>query len=94
MLGICVQDQLLACLFGIVGGKEGHNAIVLLIKQYIVTTKLSNQITTHQVKTPTYEGALASIVNHIVKEKKIATRNIQTAQFVEKWGDILNRLHL
>ena len=31
VLGICVQDQLLACLFGIVGGKEGHNAIVLLI---------------------------------------------------------------
>ena len=91
---IRVQNHLHACLFGIIGGKKAHNVIILIVKQYIVSMKLASHLTTIQAKTPTYEGAMFSLVSHVTKEKNIAARNNKWEQFVSKWGNILKNLHL
>lgn len=88
-LNIRCQNPANACIFGLLGGTDANNTIILLVKQYLTTMKLSNP-----PSTPNYAGAVAFVIHHITKENKIAVKNKQVENFVRKWGDTLNLLQV
>ena len=86
-LHIQCADQAQACIFGIIGATDADNTTILLMKQYITTSKLSNP-----PSTISYEGAIAAIIHHIVMENRIAIRNNDEEKFLRKWGHTISRI--
>ena len=72
-------------LFGMINERNAINLVILIVKQYIVSCKLSY----NQIK-PNFEGARAIIKYHVQGEKHTATVNNAHESFVTKWHDLLD----
>ena len=72
-------------LFGYPAGPAVVNLIILIVKQYLVTNKLSQCQTKHVFK----EGAIEAIVNHWRVERIIAIKNKSLDKFISKWRMII-----
>ena len=78
-----IENPLKTVLFGIPGGDPANNVIFLLIKQFILKCRLSEQRLT-----TTYEGAKSGILHHIRLEEIIAVRNNNLEKHNAKWAGI------
>ena len=72
-------------LFGYPAGPAVVNLIILIVKQYLVTNKLSQCQTKHVFK----EGAIEAIVNHWRVEIIIAIKNKSLNNCISKWSMII-----
>ena len=84
-LSITVQDPIRLVLFGLVNERNAINLIILLVKQYVVTSKLS-----YEQRVPNFEGVKALINYHISLEKHAAIVNDANESFMSKWHGLLN----
>ena len=65
--------------------RHAINLIILLVKQYVVTSKLS-----YEQRVPNYEGVKALIDYHISIEKHTAMVSDAYESFMNKWHGFLN----
>lgn len=73
-------------IFGYVRGPPVVNLILLLCKQYIVSSKLGSS-----PRTPNVEGAMQCIINQYETEKLIAITARKTELFSTKWEGVVDR---
>ena len=84
-LGISTQNGLNQVIFGILDERSSINLVILLVKQYIVSCKLSYD----QIE-PKFEGAKATLNHHAQLEKHNAIVNNAVESFTDKWRGLLD----
>ena len=84
-LGIATQNGLSHVIFGILDERSSINLVILLVKQYIVSCKLS-----HDQIEPKFEGARATLNHHVQLEKHNAIVNNAVKAFTDKWRGLLD----
>ena len=84
-LNIRSENHMKDALFGILHGRIAHNLIILIVKQYIVTCKLSGQN-----RRITYEGLKATVNHYLEGERLIAYKDNKIDSFNDKWQHVID----
>ena len=81
-----MRNALTNVLFGMANESNAVNLIILIVKQYLVSCKLSQE----PIK-PSFNGAKILIRYYVSIEKHIATVNSTYKSFVCKWHTVLDK---
>lgn len=84
-LHIISDDPRRDAVFGIIDGRHAHNLIIILIKQYIVSCKLSTPVVE-----PSFFGVKGAIKHCIETERIIARKNEKLEKFRIKWNGFID----
>ena len=86
-LSISSQNASKYILFGMPHKNNAVNLIILIVKQYLVSCKLSQED-----RKPSYEGVRALISYHVSVEKYTAVVHNAVDVFFSKWQGVLDKL--